>query len=97
MAYQKYKSFLYQPPKSFHKMNLRELCDFNKLTVILDKLSLYKIRKLEKLSEKDRHKKIKKMIRSRKKTRKDCRLKKSTRRKTRKKLHLNEKYFLKIN
>ena len=96
MPYQKYKSFLYQPPKSFHKMNLRELCDFNKLTLILDKLPLYKISKLEKLSEKNRKKKIKKMLRNRKMTRRVCRLKKSTKRKT-KKLHLNEKYFLKIN
>ena len=96
MAYERYKSFLYQPPKPFHKMNLRELCDFNKFTSLLDKMPLHKINKLEKLSEKDRHKKIKKIIRNRKKTRKYCRLKKSTRRKT-KKLHLNEKYFLKIN
>ena len=97
MAYEKYKSFLYQPPKPFYKMNLRELCDFNKRTLLLDKLSLYKISKLEKLPEKNRDKKIKKMLRNKKKTRKDCRLKKSTRRKTRKKLHLNETYFLKMN
>lgn len=99
MSCEKYHSFLYNPPKPFHKMTLRELCDYNKIIQTLDKMSLNKIRRIEKWPEEKRRKKIKKFLNKKMniKTLK-CRknLKKSSKRKTRR-LKLNKQYFLKLN
>jgi hypothetical protein len=95
MAYEKYNSILYQPIKPFNKMSMRELCDHNKLTLKLDKMSLDRITKIENIPEEKRKIKIFNLINKKIQTRKVSRLKKSTRRKT-KKLHLNKKYFLKL-
>ena len=90
MANKKYTSFLYKSEKAFHKMNMRELCDHNKIVSELDKLSYEKIQRIEKWPREKRDKKIKKFLNKKGKTRQK-RLKKTTR-KT-KKLKLNRKYF----
>ena len=92
MQYQKFKSFLYKPPKPFHKMTMRELCDYNKIIKELDKMSLEKIKRIEKWPQEKRERKIRKFLNKKKcvKTRKH--LKKSSKRIT-KKLKLNKHYF----
>ena len=78
-------------------MSLRELCDYNKIVSELDKMSLKKIKRIEKWSDEKRDQKIKKFLNKNKetKTRKNKKykyLKKRTNQRT-KKLKLNKKYF----
>jgi hypothetical protein len=94
MSNEKYNSFLYNPPLPFHKMSLRELCDHNKITKLLDKFSLVKIKKIEQWSEIKRARKFKKFLKKHNKTIKKN-LKKSSKRHTRR-LKLNKDYFLKL-
>ena len=58
----------YDPPKPFHEMTMRELCDYNNLINALDKMSLVKINKIESWSDKKRAKKIKKFLNKKGKT-----------------------------
>ena len=69
MANKKYTSFLYKSEKAFHKMNMRELCDHNKIVSELDKLSYEKIQRIEKWPREKRDKKIKKFLNKKGKTR----------------------------
>tara|TARA_Y100000816_G_C25707451_1_gene373540 strand:+ start:179 stop:475 length:297 start_codon:yes stop_codon:yes gene_type:complete len=92
MQYQKFKSFLYKPSKPFHKMSMRELCDYNKVIKELDKMPLEKIKRIEKWPQEKREKKIKKFLNKHKEVKTLKRLKKRTKRKT-KKLKLNKHYF----
>ena len=93
--YKKFNSFLYKPEKPFHKMTLRELCDYNKIIKELDVMPYKKIKRIEKWSPKKREKKIKKFLNKKKikDTRKNNKyLKKRTN--GTKKLKLNKKYFI---
>lgn len=93
--YKKFNSFLYKPPRPFHKMTLRELCEYNKITKELDNMSYKKIQRIEKWSDKKRERKMKKFLNKKKikNTRKKHKnLKKRTTGGT-KKLKLNKKYF----
>jgi len=107
MSYEKFNSVLYETKKPFHKMSLRELCDYNKVVVELDKMPIDKIKRLEKWSEEKRQRKIKKFLNKKinNKTKKINNktkkmkmmmilkyLKKRTKQHT-KKLKLNKKYF----
>ena len=94
MHHKKFNSFLYDKKKPFHKMTMRELCDYNKILSELDKMSLNKIERIEKWSDEKREQKIKKFLNKNKytKTKKNKRLKKRTKRHT-KKLKLNKQYF----
>ena len=92
----KYTSFLYNPPKPFHEMSLRELCNYNNIINKLNKIPLNKIKIIEKWSNEKRERKFKKyLLRKTRKQQNIC-LKKRPRKKTRR-LKLNKKYFLKLN
>ena len=97
MYYEKFNSVLYDKKKPFHKMSMRELCDYNKIVSELDKMSLKKIKRIEKWSDEKIDQKIKKFLNKNKdaKTKKNKKykhLKKRTKRRT-KKLKLNKQYF----
>lgn len=87
----KYNSFLYQNQKPFYKMSMRELCDYNKIVSLLDKMPLKKIKRIENWSKEKRDKKFKKFLNKKNDTRKIIK-KKRSKRKT-KKLKLNKNYF----
>ena len=94
-AYEKFNSFLYKPKKPFHKMDLRELCDYSKIVKELDNMSLKKIKRIENWSTEKREKKIRKFLKKNKdtSTRKNRKhLKKRTKGRT-KKLKLNKSFF----
>tara|TARA_Y100001954_G_C15337551_1_gene372935 strand:- start:95 stop:400 length:306 start_codon:yes stop_codon:yes gene_type:complete len=95
MNYEKFKSFLYKPKKPFHKMTLRELCDYNKIIKELNRMPLSKIKRIESWSKEKREKKIKKFLKKNKqnKTKAKKNLKKSTKKRFTKKLKLNKRYF----
>ena len=88
---EKFNSFLYKNEKPFYKMSLRELCDYNKIVTLLDKMSLKKIKRIENWSQEKRDRKYKKFLNKTNDTRKKIK-KRKPKRKTRK-LKLNKKYF----
>ena len=93
MEYKKFSSFLYKPKKPFHKMNLRELCDYNKIIKELDNMPLIKLKRIEKWSKEKREKKIKKFLNKKKnKTKNNKNLKKRTKKRY-KKIKIKQKIF----
>tara|TARA_B100001142_G_C13935423_1_gene501039 strand:- start:249 stop:545 length:297 start_codon:yes stop_codon:yes gene_type:complete len=94
MNNERFTSFLYEPPKPFHEMSLRELCDFNKITNLLDKMSLKKIKRIESWSDKKRKRKIKKFLKKKRKTVKHVRYLKNSSKKKTKKIHINKDILL---
>ena len=92
--YKKFNSFLYKPKKPFHKMNLRELCEYNKITKELDNMSYKKIKRIEKWSPEKRERKMKKFL-NKKKIKNTRKKNKNLKKRTNgtKKLKLNKKYF----
>ena len=55
---QKYVSALYKPKKPYYKMSIKELSDHTLVCKSLDKMSLRKIRKIERFSEEKLARKI---------------------------------------
>ena len=55
---QKYVSILYKPKKPYYKLSIKELSDHTLVCKSLDKMSLRKIRKIEKFSEEKLARKI---------------------------------------
>ena len=92
--YKKFNSFLYKPKKPFHKMTLRELCEYNKITKELDNMSYKKIQRIEKWSPEKRERKMKKFL-NKKKIKNTRKKKENLKKRTNctKKLKLNKKYF----
>ena len=92
--YKKFNSFLYKPPQQFHKMTLRELCDYGKITNELDNMSHKKIKRIEKWSPEKRERKMKKFL-NKKKFKNTRKKYKNLKKRTigTKKLKFNKKYF----